>query len=229
MTALLTRPESPSPSGGMPGWTIVADLTPPELINSRWIAVLQRRMAIGLVLVLVLCAAAFTYATIRSTSAEDDATAAIERTTYLNRSADRYVGITRIETTVSSIDAQLTTVMANDVDVARVVASISRELPTSMSIQSLSLTLNAVSTIDGETGLDTSGRPTIGTATITGSGQGLNDLPSFVEGLSGIRGFVNVLPTSNEVSKDGSQFSVGVTLTDQLLSHRYDGSKNAAR
>lgn len=229
MTAMLTRPEGPTPDGGRPGWYIVADLTPPELVNARWIAVLQRRIAIGLALVAIVCVAAFAFATLQHRSAADDAQAASDRTAYLTQSADKYVGITRIETTVDGLDAKVATVMKNDVDVAAVVASIRRDLPGSMSIESISLTLTADGVTDGVTGLDTSGRATIGTVNIAGSGRSLDDLPGFVDGLSGVRGFANVLPTSNTVSHGKAQFSVEVTLTDPLYSHRYDGSKDAAR
>ena len=78
------------------------------------------------------------------------------------------------------------------------------------------------------TGLDTSGHPTIGTVTIGGSGRSLDDLPSFVDRLSGVRGFVDVLPTSNQADKTKSEFSVSLSLTDLLLTHAYDapaGSK----
>jgi len=94
-----------------------------------------------------------------------------------------------------------------------------------MSIQTLTTTLNAEDTIDGSSGLDASGRSTIGTMSINGSGAGLDDLPAFVDGLVAIRGLVNVLPTSNLVSDGGAQFSVTISLTDQLHSHRFDLAK----
>lgn len=229
MTTVTSRPEGPSRGGAMPAWGIVANLIPPELVESRWVAVLQRRIALGLALTAVLCAAGYAYAVVQVRSATDEAQAANERTVYLNRSADKYVGITQIETTVTGLDSQLATVMANDVDVAGVVASIRRDLPTSMSMETISLTLSSESTTEDTAMLDRSGRPTIGTVTISGSGKGLDDLPSFVDGLSAVRGFANVLPTSNLVSDGISQFSVAFTLTDQLYTRRYNGAQGASR
>lgn len=222
MTSLLTRPDMIPHGDTMPGWDIVADMTPPELINLRWLAVLRRRIAIALLLVIVLCSAGFGYAFIRHGSANDEADAASARTTDLTRAANQFAGITRIETTVAHLDSQVASVMQSDVDVPRTIAAIRRALPASMSIQSISVTFSRDGSTDGSTGLDVSGHPTIGTVNISGAGQRLDDLPSFVDGLTAIRGVVNVLPTSNSVTKGIAGFSVTLALTDQLYSHQYD-------
>lgn len=225
MTALLTRPETPSGRGGIPGWDIVADMTPRELVNSRWIAVLQRRIAAGLLLVIVLCAVGFAHASLLNRAATEQEETAAARTIYLRRSAAQYEGITRIETTVSDLNSQLTSLMANEVNVARIIASIRRSLPRSMSITSISVSLDASGGVDSSDVLDGSGRPTIGTVNISGSGRALDDLPAFVDGLSAVPGFGDVVPTSNQVSDGKAQFSTVVTLTDQLYSHWYDATK----
>lgn len=231
MTIELARTEGYSPQSSRPGWNIVADMTPHELVVRRRLDILRRRIAVVLVMVVALCAAAFGYATLRHMSAEDDAEAEAARTTALTRSAARYAGITQIESTVSGLDAQVAAVMAKDVDVARVVAAIREALPTSMTMQSISVTLDQSSSTDATTGtaagLDASGRPTIGTVTISGSGRGLDDLPAFVDDLMTVRGFVDVLPTSNAVSDGSAQFNVTFTLTDLLRTHRFDGNKGS--
>jgi hypothetical protein len=209
----------------MPGWNIVADLTPPELINARWIAVLKRRIAIALSLVLVLCAAAYAYAVLTSRSAKDQAAVASDRAVYLKRTADSYVGITRIETAVSSIDAQVSTVMSGDVDVARVISLVRRGLPPSMTIQAISLSLNAEGVVEGTAGLDTSGSAPVGRVTVSGSGRSLDDVPAFVDALTAVPGVVDVVPTSNQVSDGSAQYSVAITLTEKLYSHRYDDAR----
>lgn len=229
MTALLARSDSLSRSGGMPGWNIVADLTPPELINLRWIAVLRRRIVMGLVLVAVLCAAGYTYASQQNGTASDDAATANSQTTDLTRAAAKYAGITRIENAVNSVRAQVAGVMTTDVDVARVIAVMRKALPNTMSIQNLSLTLTAAAPTGGSLGLDASGHPVIGKVTISGSGRTLDDLPAFVDKLVAIRGVVNVVPTSNQVTAKVAQFNLSVDLTDQLYSHQYDVARTGGK
>ena len=220
MTAVLARPDAPVSWSTMPGWNIVADMTPPELINMRWLGVLRRRIAAALVLVVVLCGVAYAYAYVQNGSASDAASAADFQTTNLNRATSAYLGITRIETTVTGIRSQVATVMANDVDVAHVISTIRGALPNTMSIQNLSLTLNPAST--PSSGLDATGHSEIGSVTISGSGRTLDDLPTFVDRLAGIPGVVNVLPASNELNTGIAQFTLTVSLTDQLYSHRFD-------
>jgi hypothetical protein len=222
MTIELTRPEGSSSQAGRAGWSIVADLTPPELVQRRQLGVLRQRIAMALVLVLLVCVAGYAYAMLQHSAADAEATTADDQTTALTREAARYVGITKIETTVSGLDAQVATAMHDDVDVSRAIARIRTELPTTMSIQSISITFSAADTTGGSTTLDAAGRPTIGTVTISGAGRGLDDLPTYVEALARVRGFVNVLPTTNQVTKGLSQFSVTMDLNDLLYTHRYD-------
>jgi hypothetical protein len=223
MTAVLLKPDSPKHWGTMPGWNVVADLTPPELIASRSLAVLRRRIFAALVIVVLLCVAGYVYSASSYGSASDAADAASTDTIALQHATVKYAPVTQIETAVDSIRGEVATLMQDDVDVPAVVSSIRAALPSTMSIQSLSLTLTpAVSGAGAATGLDASGRPVIGSVSITGSGRTLDDLPSFVDRLSAIKGVVNVLPTSNQVTNSLAQFSVTISLTDELYSHRYD-------
>ena len=43
----------------MPGWGIAADLTPRELRNARQLKVLQKLMAAGIAVLLMLCAGGY--------------------------------------------------------------------------------------------------------------------------------------------------------------------------
>ncbi len=224
MTAVLERSDSPSQWGSMPGWSIVADMTPPELINLRWLAVLRRRILAVLVLVAVLCGAAYFYAWSRNDAANADAAAASDETFSLMHASSSYAGITRIESTVSAINTQIAGVMTSDIDLAHVIAAIRQALPASMTIQSLSVTINP-GTTTAAAGLDASGHAQIGTVSIGGGGRSLDDLPTFVERLTMIPGFINVLPSSNQVLGKVASFSLTAQLTDQLYSHRFDASK----
>jgi len=220
--------EGPSSQASRPGWDIVADMTPPELIQRRRLGVLRRRIVLGLVLVVLLCAAGYLFALQQRSAADEEAATESDQTAALNRSVATYSGITRIELTVSTLDGQVATMMQDDVDVAGTIAELRAQLPGSMSIQNISVTLAAAST-DGSATLDAAGRPTIGTVTVSGAGRSLDDLPAYVEALASVRGIVNVLPTSNQVTKGLAQFSVTMDLNDLLYTHRYDLGKPGAQ
>lgn len=230
MTALLDRPDSPAAWGSMPGWTVVADMTPPELINLRWIGVLRRRILVVLVLVMLLCTAAYAYEYVQNGTAQDKANAASSQTVDLQHAASKYSAITRIEATVDGVRAQVATVMKNDVDVANLLAKVRAALPNTMSIQNISLALNSATTpATGPVGLDASGHTEIGNVTVTGSGHTLDDLPAYVDRVSAIPGAVNVLPSSNQVTLGTAQFSLTFDLTDQLYTHHYDVSNTGVK
>ena len=228
MTTDLALFEGPSSQASRPGWDIVADMTPPELIQRRRLGVLRRRIVLGLVLVVLLCAAGYLFALQQRSAADEEAATESDQTAALNRSVATYSGITRIELTVSTLDGQVATMMQDDVDVAGTIAELRAQLPGSMSIQNISVTLAAAST-DGSATLDAAGRPTIGTVTVSGAGRSLDDLPAYVEALASVRGIVNVLPTSNQVTKGLAQFSVTMDLNDLLYTHRYDLGKPGAQ
>ena len=96
-----------------------------------------------------------------------------------------------------------------------------------MSISSLSVTFTATGpgpAAGAVPGLDTSGHQLIGTITVAGSGRTLDDLPAYVDRLSSVTGVVNLVPTSNQASKGGAEFSLYFAMTDELYSHHYDVS-----
>ncbi len=77
----------------------------------------------------------------------------------------------------------------------------------------------------GASGLDTSGSTRIGTVTMNGTGQALDDLSDYIDQLEALPGIVDVMPLANAVAGEGAtgtQFSITMGLTDALLSHRYE-------
>ncbi|MGH8861321.1 MAG: hypothetical protein ACRDVG_08845 [Jatrophihabitantaceae bacterium] len=228
MTAVLNQAPAGAPLwNSMPGWGIVGDLTPPELINARKMHVLRRIIVIALGLVIVLCGVGYGYGVVQHSGAADELSSASAQTTELQLTTHHYSGITRIETIVSDTKGQVASAMQNDVDVARLVAKVRGALPGTMSIASMSVTLagttaGSVSSAGSSSSLDRSGNLPIGTITLTGSAQNLDDLPSFVDALSALRGISDVVPTSNQASGKVVQFAVSLTLTNALYSHHFN-------
>ena len=222
MTAVLDR-RAVSAWSTMPGWGVVADLTPPELVKARGLRVVRRFIALGLLVVLALCALGYLYALQQSSSASDEAIAASEQTTQLQIESNKYGGVSKIESDVAAIRGQVASVMGTDVDYSALLDKVRSAAPTSMSIQNVTVTVSATGVTDPAS-LDVSGVPHIGSITVNGVARRLTDLPAYVDRLSAITGIVNVLPTTNEVSADKVQFAVTFDLNDALYSHRYDAT-----
>ncbi len=221
MTAQLTRPEEVWSS--MPGWGIVADLTPPELIKSRELKVLRKLIVTILVALLVLCVGGYAIAARKHSAAAASLGDVQARTGALNAQTDKYAGVTRLKGTVTEVQNQIAALMAGDVDLAKLIGQIRSGLPATMTIKQIAVIFSPVGVAGG--GLDTSGRTHIGTVTISGAGRTLDDLSAFVDKLKVLPGVVDVVPGSNLVDGEGTQYSLTLSVTDVLLSHHFDMPK----
>lgn len=228
MTSLIDS-TTDAPWSSMPGWGIVADLTPSELVASRQLRQLRKVLVGCLIFVVVLCAGGYAYAWSKNSSAQSTLDKANSRTAQLTAEQSRYVGVTRVETTVAGIQAKVATLMKTDVDVAQLIAKVRTALPASMGITQLGITFSsaaaggpaaATSSVDGHA--------VIGKVTMSGIGRTLDDLSAYVDALGTIPGIADLLPSSNTATKGTTQFSLSFDLTDQLYSHRYDPSKSSS-
>lgn len=229
MTSATTVADRPALWTSLPGWGIAADLTPPELINTRQLKVLAKLMAVGLVLLLAACAGGYYLAARDKSSAAVDLQVAQDRTTELERVGRSYSSVVAIQGSVAQVQAQVAQVMGGDVDLVALMVLLESNLPGTMVIKQESITIvpAGVAAGAGATAgsvLDTSGLPRIGSITISGTGQALDDLSDYIDRLQTVTGLVDVLPVSNTASTTSreTQFSLTIGLTNALLSHRFE-------
>lgn len=220
----------------MPGWGVTANLLPPEIVTARRLRVLRKIMLAVIGAVLVLGAAGYGYAMMQKRSAESDLAAAENATTQLQGQQRKYAEVVQIGGTVSQIKTQLATLMTADVDFAKVIDAVLAQQPRGGAVTQLQLSLTAV----GSTGtgaapqstasgvLDTSGRVHIGAISLTGTTGSMADVPLFVTRLSTVPGIVSVYPTSQQANDKTIEYTVQLTVTDQVLTHRYDVAGTAA-
>ncbi len=119
--------------------------------------------------------------------------------------------------------------MGGDVDLAALMGELRSNLPATMTISEETITISTAGVAGADSsaaagGLDTSGLPRIGTITISGTGQTLDDLSDYVDRLNTVTGLVDVLPDREHAcaGASGTQFSITMGLTNALLSHRFD-------
>jgi type IV pilus assembly protein PilN len=213
----------------MPGWGIIVDLTPPELIAARKVRVVRRALAVGLVIVLLLSLAAFGYAWTQKRSAADDLASVQNDTTRLQSEQNRYGNVVRIQSATKQIQSQIAGLMAADVDSAQLLGQIRAQLPANMIIGQLSVVANESSTSNSSAGgalLDGSGLVHIGTVSLSGTAKRLTDVATFVDRLGTIKGIVQPYPADTVMLGSTVTFSLQLTLTSDLLTHTYDGSQD---
>jgi hypothetical protein len=229
MTAVLTKNLWHS----MPGWGIVANLLPPELLEARRANAVRRLVAFGAIVVLVLALLGFGYAKWRAHSASDGLTRAQDTTQSLMIEQRKYNEVVQIQGTLSQVQSQIRQLMGNDVQFANLDGTLRANLLPGMAISQLTAAINAgiaAGAATPATGsgansgsvLNTAPAKAIGTITITGTAVHFSDVSGYVDRLGAVKGITSVYPISNAVTEGGVQFSLQITITDLSLSHRYD-------
>lgn len=229
MTTVVKQKQSQNQSliwTSAPGWGIVADLTPPELVDARRLSVLRKRIGAALAVLVVMCGAGYSLALRDHSFAEDALSTVQDRTTALRVQQNGYRDVTQTEAALALKQKQTATLMAADVETSALLVKLRAALPGRMTIKNLSVDLAAASIKatagSTATGLDASGRATIGTAVIGGSALAYADVSRYVDTLASTAGLINVVPTSAQADQGGVQYNITFNLTDVLLSHRFD-------
>ncbi len=231
MTALLHRDDATEAWGSMPGWGIVADLTPPELIAARRLAVLKKYIAAALALVLLLCALGYVVSKHGHSNAESDYAAAADRTGQLNAAAasDKLAAVTQLKSETASIEGQVATVTKGRVNVAKLITLVRAALPAGVSLSSLNVTVDTSgSSATSTPTLDTSGQVTVGTLTLAGTAQRMNEVATYVTALTSTKGITNVIPTGNTRGLGNAQWTITAQATRALLAREPAAGANTA-
>jgi len=216
----------------MPGWGIVANLIPPEVLQARRVRAIRKLVAYALCALVLLAGLGYGYAFYRSQQAADTLAAEQSRTSQLLVQQKRYADVTLLQGSVAGVRTELSGLLATDVDMSAVITSIMRQLPAGASVSQLAVTMaptagrQATANLASGTGsLDTSGRPHIGLITVTGQAARVPDVSMLVDRLRALPGFIDPYPTSNTTNDKGTLFTIQFSIDDRLLSHRYDTSK----
>lgn len=218
----------PGGAAAMPGWHIYADLTPPELMASRRVRSLRVWIAIALVLVVGGVAVAYDHARGQVNEAEEAVAAEQATGQALRQQQQQFSGVITLQGDIADMEQQTATLMASDVDVDALLGKLWAALPQGMTINQITVSVpssvggsGSGDTGSGAAALDASGDTHIGTVTLSGTGQSLSDVPGFIDNLSEVAGVFGPFPTSNIDTGTAVNYSLQLTLTDALLTHRF--------
>ena len=218
----------------MPGWGISADLMPPEVFEERQMKVLRRRIIFAVAAVALLCALGYVYAAVQRHESSNGLASEQARTSQLRTTETKYANVTRIQGSVAEAKREIAGLMSQDVDLAALIDQLRIQLPTGMTIGQLEITMDstkdsaaaAASAGTGAVDLDASGRRHIGIVKVAGTARTLADVAAYLDRLKGLRGVVEPYPLTNKAVTPGTQYSLQITLNDELLTHKYDAGKN---
>jgi hypothetical protein len=229
MTIIEKSPASAPVAAEKPGWNIVADLTPPELIEARRVTVVRFLVLVAIALVMVCCGGAYFFVRGQADLAGQDLGSEQAITSSLLQTQRSFSGITALQNSIASVDKQIATLMAPDVDVPKLLTALQSALPTGMTLNQIDVEIASGGTpstgsrsggASGPGSLDASGATHIGTITLGGTGTKLADLPVYIDRLSKVNGIFDPFPLTNQATAAGTSFTVQLTLTDALLTQR---------
>jgi len=215
----------------MPGWGIVANLTPPELIASRKLRVVRRFLVVALLIVVLMLAGVYAWSWHQRGQAQDELTAAQDRTTSLTASENQFQAGVRVQSNIDAIDHSLASLMATDVDTASLIGDVRAQLPSDMSIGRIALTLDKNSTDSAGNGnvagvLDNQPDAHIGTITLSGTAASIGLVSTYVDRLGSVSGIVQPYPASVSVAARSVVWSITLTVNAKRFTHTYDVTKN---
>lgn len=211
----------------MPGWGITTNLLPPEIVIARRIQVLRKMVVSSVLLVLLVGAGGYFYALSQKDDASSELGAAQTQTAVLRAQQAKFSEVVMITADTQAVTSQLTTVLQPDVDMKALLSKVIGASPpggkvTSLQVQITGVSAVASATTSGAGALDNSGRVHVGTASITGDARNLSDVAAYVAKLNRLPGIVTAFPSSQTSDSRTVTYTIQMTLTDQVFSHRYD-------
>lgn len=223
----------------MPGWGIVANLLPPELIDARRAKTLRKMIAAVAVVIVVLTTLGYFYESWKAHSASSALGKAQDTSIALTGEQSDYSAVVKMQADVANLHTQIGSLMVGDVDFSSLVGQVRGDLGAGMAVTQLSVSVNGGATAstggagassggNGGSSLDTSGQAHIGTITLNGTARHFSDVAAYVDLLGTITGVVQVFPVSDVAGANGVQFSLQMTVTDAALSHHFATSSTKA-
>jgi hypothetical protein len=208
----------------MPGWGIVVNLLPPEVLAARRIRVIRKLIVSAVGVIVFIAALAYGYAYWQVHTASNQLAAAETQTAQLHRSQLKYTPVVALQAQTSHIKDELAGATATNVDLPILVGKLVALSPDPNQLAKVDVEVtaaapasSAVSSTSGTGSLDTSGRLHIGTVTITGAATSMGQVSRYVHRLDQVPGVVEVFPLSAQADSRLLDFTIEMTMTDQLL------------
>lgn len=229
MTSTLA-PETPAfVPGQLPtSPSVFANLLPDEVIEARQARRMRDRAAIGLVLLIVLLAGWYGLTIFQTSHANSKLAAASDEANRLQAQQQRFTPLLRAQQQATTISTQLRKLMAGDVQWSDVLAGLRAAAPAGVSLQSITGSLSTGTSCScssaasgGAAVLNTSGKPTIGTMTVSGNAPDKATVAAYVDKLAAMAGVTSAYPASVTNGATGYTFSVQLMLTTDALGGRF--------
>ena len=211
---------------------IRANLLPDEVIASRRLAGLKKRIGLGLVALVGVLILAYGFSWWQTSNARGDLSSVQRQTTQLQSKQQAFTPLLTTQQQVQTIQTALRQLMVGDVQWTQLLHALdSAAVPLHVTIGSVQATMTAGAASangPGQVGtgvLNQTGDRTVGSLALTGTAPDQRAVAGFVDNLAQLPGLAAPFPAN--VGTQGSgvvQYSINVLITTKALGGRYAGT-----
>ena len=206
------------------------NLLPPEVRAARGLRKIKRWLAIGLVVVVLLCAGGYGYGKLLVAEAATELTSAQKETAVLAASEAKFAEVPQVLGALDAVKAARVLGMSTEVQWKTYFDAIAAVLPADVSIESLTV-IGATPMTAASLPADPLQGPSVGQITFTGKSATLPDTANWYAALNSIPGFADAWVSNVAIGSDdtGDFYTVESTVqfTDLAYANRFaavDGS-----
>ena len=206
------------------GGTPRVDLLPNEIKQGKKGAVIRRRLAIGVVGVIVLSAAAYGVAAIGAFNAASALNAVNDETLALQTEQAKYAAARDLESRITGVKAAYIAGSSSEIDWYKFIGELSARTPEGATVALTAVASSPVESVPQP--LDALTGPRIASIVLVIRTKNLFNSANFVTELSTVTGFVNAAVNNTSYNSDGNYYETGITLninTDALRNRFVDG------
>jgi Tfp pilus assembly protein PilN len=194
------------------------NLLPPEIAERAAFRKVQGMLGAAVLAVLVLIGLVVMSASRGVTSAEEELAASQSETTRLKKQQASYANVGAIYAAADAAQAQLVTAMGDELRFSQLLTDLSLSIPSSVWVGNVSLATSAPAT-------SLSGKPTVGTFTVSGIGFSHEDVALWLEAVANLKTYADPYFSSSSEALLGKRvivnFSSTASITPAALSGRY--------
>jgi len=194
------------------------NLLPPEIAERAAFRKIQGGLGAAVLLVLVLVALVVMAASRSVTTAEEELAASQVETTRLNKQRATFANVGAIYAAADAAQAQLGTAMGDELRFSQLLTDLSLSIPSSVWVGNVSLSASAP-------GTSLSGKPTVGSFTVSGIGFSHDDVALWLESVANLKTYSDPYFSSSNEALLGKRkivnFSSTASITPSALSGRY--------
>jgi Tfp pilus assembly protein PilN len=227
-TTMIPEPTAPSAasttgSDGLRFVAIRANLLPDEVVAGRRADAMRKRVLVGLAALAIVLIGAYAMSWWQTGSAQDKLDAVQRQGAALKSQQLDYAPLVSAQAEVSSIQSQLSRLMAGDLPWAAMLTTLRTTAPTGVTLTQVDGTINqgAAAPAGGLSSLNQTGLTTAGTITITGNATDKPAVAAYADKLSRVKGLASPYITNVTASDKTVTFGITALITSEALGGRF--------